>query len=105
MSEQGDVAMLSEVERQAVELGVLDADRGWFVPGHEDGLGARLARLSRTISGQRGRQPLANARLELVREFAFWTHRRHRPAEQLIPALVRQGYRPDQIGTFAALAA
>lgn len=105
MRERSDATMLSAIEHRAIQVGILDADRGWFVPGPEQGLRSKLARLSRVIAGQRGGQPLADARLELVREFAFWTRRQHRPAEQLIPALLKQGYGPDQIGTFAALAA
>jgi hypothetical protein len=105
MSAHDDVRTLSVIERQAVEVGVLDANRLWIVSGHAGGFRAKLVHLARIVSGDRGGQPLANPRLELVREFAALTHRRHRPADEIVPALLQQGYGPAQISAFAALAA
>lgn len=105
MSERGDVTTLPMIERQAVELGIMDADSGWMVSAPAEGLRAKHAQLTRVVTGQRGHQPLANPRLELVRTFAALTHCQHRPADRLIPALQQQGYEPSQIAAFTALAA
>lgn len=105
MREPGSEVLLSDIERQAVEIGIRDADCGCAVGTDGRSLRARLARLARVVAGERGRRPLADAKLELVREFACRTRRQHRPAERLIPALVKLGYGTDQIGRLAALAA
>ena len=100
-----DRTTLSRVELQAIEVGIRDADAGWFVSGDGRSYRSRLAKLVRTITGRRGRQPLADAKLELLRDFASRTHRQHRPAEQLIPKLMAHGYGAEHIRSFAALAA
>lgn len=105
MNEQTIQGVLSGIEVRAVELGVMDDDRGWLVADDESGVRAKLNRFTRLVAGQRGRQPLANPKLELVRKFAAATHHRHRLADELVPALLKQGYGLDQIGAFAALAA
>jgi hypothetical protein len=100
-----DGTTLSRVELQAIEVGIHDADAGWFVSDDGRSYRGRLAKLARTITGRRGRQPLADAKLELLRDFASRTHRQHRPAEQLIPKLMAHGYGAEQISSVAALAA
>ena len=96
---------LSRVELQAIEVGIRDADSGWFISGDGRSYRSRLAKLVRAITRRRGRQPLADAKLELLRDFASRTHRQHRPAEQLIPKLMAHGYGPEHISSFASLAA
>lgn len=100
-----DGTTLSRIELQAIEVGIRDADAGWFMSNDGRSFRGRLAKLARTITGRRGRQPLADAKLELLRDFASRTHRQHRPAEQLIPKLMAHGYGPERISSFAALAA
>lgn len=105
MREPGNSTTLSKLERQALEVGILDADCGCRVTNDDGRLVTRMTKLWRVIAGQRARQPLADPKLDLVREFACRTRREHRPAKQLIPALIRQGYAVDKIGSFAAFAA
>lgn len=104
MREFGNDATLSKLERQALEVGILDADCGCAIANDNGRLRARMTKLWRVIAGQRVRQPLADPKLELVREFACRTRREQRPAKQLIPALIGQGYAADKIGSFAAFA-
>jgi hypothetical protein len=95
---------LSILELQALAVGVRDAECGCEA-SPRGRLAAAAARLWRAVSGERGRLPLADSRLEALRQFACRTRRAHRPAEQLIPELLRHGYRPEQIGRLAQLAA
>lgn len=105
MLERQTNVCLSATEHQAIEIGIRDADCGCLISTEGNGLRAKLAKLSRVITGQRGRRPLADPKLEAVREFACRTHMQRRPAEQLVPALMKHGYGPNEIGTLTALSA
>lgn len=105
MHERQTTLSLSAIERRAIEIGIQDADYGCLMSTDGNGLRAKLAKLSRVITGEHGRQPLADPKLEAVREFACRTRLQRRPAEQLIPALVKHGYGPDQIRTLTLLSA
>jgi hypothetical protein len=102
--EQDQLAALSPVERAVVEIGLHDASSRWSA-GPDGSFASRLRGLVRKIMGRRGDLPLADAKLELLRQFVASTHRRHSPDERLILALIGHGYPADRIRSLAAFAA
>jgi len=103
--DQEQLLSLSAVERSAIEIGLHDANNSWRFGAWNGPFISKLRRLVRKISGERGDLPLADAKLELLRQFVLLTRRQHRPAGHLIPALINHGYRANQIRSLIAVAA
>lgn len=94
---------LSRIEWQAVAVGLKDAARcGCGRPPAPRSLGRRLSRL---LTGIEAPTPLADPRLEAVRNFVCATQRQRRPAEEYAPALLEQGFSRAQIEALALLSA
>lgn len=91
---------LSRAEWRAVAIALDEAARAPLAAGR--GL---LGRLYAWATGNEPLRPLADPRLEAVRAFVFETRRRHRPAEERIPALLEQGFNCRQVKALALLSA
>jgi hypothetical protein len=96
---------LSRTEWQAVSIGLQDAARyGCRVPPRPGSLLSGLARLWRLLTGAEAPGRLADPRLEALRDFVCATRRRRRPADEVAPALLEQGFNGAQIKALALLA-
>ena len=107
MEQQKQPALaLSKTEWQVVALGLRDATTlGWDQTLTQDGLRARLANLFRVLAGSRSGKPLANPKLEALRQFVSATRRHHKPARQLAPTLLAHGYGQADVENLGLLAA
>lgn len=98
-----DKPRLSRIEWQAVSIGLKDAAKcgcgGLPRPGS---LGSRLSRM---LTGIETPKPLADPRLEAVRNFVCATQRHRHRAEEYAPALLEQGFNRAQIEALALLSA
>jgi hypothetical protein len=63
-----------------------------------------LGRVADTLFGARRPTPLANPRLEAIRQFVCTTRRQRQPAAHLVPVLADHGFNPAQIEAIALLA-
>ncbi|WP_294332836.1 hypothetical protein [uncultured Sphingomonas sp.] len=63
-----------------------------------------LGRIADTLFGLRRPTPLANPRLEAIRQFVCITRRQRTPAADLVPMLADHGFNPAQIEAIALLA-
>ncbi|OAN64079.1 hypothetical protein [Sphingomonas sp. TDK1] len=63
-----------------------------------------LGRVAEALFGSRRSTPLANPRLEAIRQFVCATRRQRMPAAELVPVLADHGFNPAQIEAIALLA-
>ncbi|SFJ69106.1 hypothetical protein SAMN03159338_2194 [Sphingomonas sp. NFR04] len=63
-----------------------------------------FGRVADTLFGTRRPTPLANPRLEAIRQFVCTTRRQRQPAAHLVPVLADHGFNPAQIEAIALLA-
>lgn len=91
---------LSRSEWQAVSIAFNDAAQCGCVSSREPGL---LGRLYTRLTGNEGRKPLADPRLEALRSFVCSTRRTRKPAEGLAAELTAQGFSPAQVDALALL--
>ena len=97
---------LSLIEWQAVAIGLQDAATFGCRDAPKPGsLRNGLSRLSRMLTGIEPPKPLADPRLEAVRNFVCATQRHRRAADEFAPALEAQGFNRAQIEAIALLSA
>lgn len=63
-----------------------------------------LGRIAEALFGTRRPTPLANPRLEAIRQFVCTTRRQRKPAADLVPMLADHGFNSAQIEAIALLA-
>ncbi|SNS08061.1 hypothetical protein SAMN06295912_101215 [Sphingomonas laterariae] len=91
---------LSPLEWQAVSIGLREVENcgcGGLNPP------SRLSRLWTLITGSEPIRPLADPRLEALRQFVCHLHWDDREAEKLGQELIGLGYSPAQVSAIAAL--
>lgn len=99
-----DEPKLTRIEWQAVSIGLQDAAKcGCGGPAQPGSLRSRLSRLSHMLTGIEPPRPLADPRLEAVRNFVCATQRHRRPADEYAPALEQHGFNRAQIEALALL--
>jgi hypothetical protein len=94
--------MLSTQEWRAVRVAFNDAADTACIATREPG---RLSRLFTALTGIEAKKPLADPRLETLRHFVCATRRTRKPAADLVPALIDQGFNRAQIDALAMLSA
>src|SRR3546814_6213633 len=92
---------LSRIEWQAVSIGLQDAAKCGC--GELPRPGSLRSRLSRMLTGIAAPRPLADPRLEAVRNFVCATQRHRRRADEYATALEQQGFNRAQIEALALL--
>ncbi|SFR83789.1 hypothetical protein [Sphingomonas jatrophae] len=95
---------LSTSEWNAVAIALKDAQRCGCTAeaiGEEAGPVRRLATF---LTGRRRPNPLADPRLEAVRQFVCTSYRRRAPATEIAPALAEHGFNRAQIDALGLLA-
>lgn len=97
-----DFPELSKAEWKAVSIAMNDAANCGCAARSEPN---RLSRLFTALTGIERPRPLADPRLETLRQFVCDTHRNRRPAEHFVPALMDQGFNTAQVQALALLAA
>ncbi len=93
---------LSRPEWRAVSIGLQDAAKcgcgdlpgSWF---------HGLTRLARRLTGRPEPEPLADRRLEALRNFVCATQRRRRRADEFVPDLLEQGFNRRQVEALTLL--
>ena len=95
---------LSQTEWAAISVAFQDAAACGCaaVPGTDRA--SLLGRIADTLFGARRPTPLANPRLEAIRQFVCTTRRQRKPAADLVPVLAGHGFNPAQIEAIALLA-
>ena len=98
----GKDPILSQLEWKAVSDALADASNC--------GCGNRerprlTSRLYRAVTGSQGPHPLADPKLEAVRNFVCETNRTRRVAKHHVPALLNHGFNDRQVDALALLSA
>jgi len=99
-----DDLKLNRSEWRAVSVGLQDAAQC----GCDDMPGSwtyGFTRLVRLMTGREGPQPLADGRLEALRNFICATRRRRHRADEFVPDLLEQGFNRRQVEAIALLSA
>jgi hypothetical protein len=96
---------LDPIEWNTVAIALQDADRSaWFAP-EQGSLRSKFGRLYTRLTGNAPARPLADPRLDTLRRFVDATRRTRRVAEQLVPAMIAQGFNRAQVDAIAMLSA
>ena len=93
---------LSSLEWQAVSVALSDASRCGCGATGKAGVAGRLFR---ALTGNKGPRPLADPKLEAVRDFVCETNRHRRIASDYVPALRAFGFNDRQVDALALLSA
>ncbi len=94
---------LSQTEWAAVSVAFQDAAACGCTAVPATDRPSLFGRVADTLFGARRPTPLANPRLEAIRQFVCTTRRQRRPAEDLVPVLADHGFNPAQIQAIALL--
>ncbi|UYY78470.1 hypothetical protein [Sphingomonas sp. R1] len=95
---------LSQIEWAAVSVAFQDAAACGCTAVSATVRPSLLGRMADTLFGARRPTPLADPRLEAIRQFVCATRRHRTPAADLVPALADHGFNPAQIEAIALLA-
>ncbi|WP_333572292.1 hypothetical protein [Sphingomonas sp.] len=95
---------LSKTEWAAVSVAFQDAAACGCVAVSASARPSMLGRIADTLFGSRRPTPLADPRLEAIRQFVCTTRRQRKPAADLAPVLADHGFNPAQIEAIALLA-
>lgn len=90
---------LTTAEWRAVSIALNDASRCGCVSARQSFLG----RLFTAITGIEPQRPLADARLEAIRQFVCTARRKPNAVEQMMPVLEQQGFSHAQAEALALL--
>lgn len=102
--QQPEVPDLSHTEWMAVSVALSDAAELDCAPPPPPGsFRARFARIGTMMTGRHPAPPLANPRLEAVRQFVCMKKRKSNEAEQLVPELLQLGFSEAQVRALALL--
>ncbi len=96
---------LNSIEWNTVTLALKDAERGVWLQTESNTLRARVGRFYTRLTGNVPARPLADPRLDTLRRFVDATRRTRRVAEQLVPAMIAQGFNRAQVDAIALLSA
>ncbi|WP_010543030.1 hypothetical protein [Sphingomonas elodea] len=96
--------VLSQTEWSAVSVAFQDAAACGCAALPATDRPSLLGRVADALFGARRPTPLANPRLEAIRQFVCTTRRQRKPAEHLVPVLADHGFNPAQIEAIALLA-
>ncbi len=96
---------LSRTEWQAVSIALSDAADCRYAPVDRGPVGRSLSKLFHAVTGIERKTELADPRLETLRRFVCTTRRTRQVPEQLVPALIDQGFNHAQVDALALLAA
>ncbi len=95
---------LDHAEWMAVSVALSDAAELDCAPPPAPGsLRARFARIGMMMTGRHPAPPLANPRLEAVRQFVCMKKRRSDEADDLVPELMALGFNHAQVQALALL--
>jgi len=95
---------LSQTEWAAVSVAFQDAAACGCTAVPATDRPSLLGRTAELLFGARRPTPLANPRLEAIRQFVCTTRRQRKPAADLVPVLAGHGFNPAQIEAIALLA-
>jgi hypothetical protein len=96
--------VLSQTEWAAVSVAFQDAAACGCTAARATEKPSLLGRVADTLFGARRPTPLADPRLEAIRQFVCTTRRQRQPATHLVPVLADHGFNPAQIEAIALLA-
>lgn len=103
MCSQG-IPQLSSTEWAAVSVALQDAAGCGCAAASPGTPRSKIGRALDLLFGSRRATPLADPRLEAIRQFVCKTRRQRQPAAELVPALADQGFNAAQIDAIALLA-
>jgi len=97
------VPKLSPVEWHAIAIALRDADASTLCPSSK--ASSHWNRVVDFLLARRRPMPLADPRLEALRQFVCATRRRRDVADDMVPSMLEQGYSRSQIEAIALLSA
>ncbi len=95
---------LTRTEWAAVSVAFQDAAACGCTAVVATGRTTLVGRIANALFGSRAPTPLANPRLEAIRQFVCTTRRQRSPAAELTPVLAAHGFNAAQIEAIALLA-
>jgi hypothetical protein len=96
---------LSRTEWKAVSIALSDAETYSCVPAQRGVIASKISNVFHLLTGIERKRPLADPKLETLREFVCATRRTRKAPEQLVPRLIDQGFNYAQVEALALLAA